>query len=225
MTHSVIGSVNALIGGLFLLTSFAMVATRQVRGCLGQFVYQSILLAASALLIGGSSASWHLVAVGLITLITKPIVIPWLLRRTVPERIFTRREVALTINATTSLLIALGLAVLSYFIARPLLSAAGAEFAAVNLPIGIAGLLLGGYTLTVRREAVPQLIAILTMENSAFFAGIAIAPGLSIIAELAVAFDALVLAFVVGLLTRLIHERTGHTEVARLTDLREEAER
>ncbi len=225
MAHGVIGSVNALIGGLFLLTSFAMVATRQVRGCLRMFVYQSLLLAASALLIGTSTASWHLVAVGGITLGTKPILIPWLLRRTVPERIFTRREVALTINATASLLIALGLAVLSYFIARPLLAAAPAEFAAVNLPIGVAGLLLGGYTLTVRREAVPQLIAVLTMENSAFFAGIAIAPGLSIIAELAVAFDALVLAFVVGLLTRLIHERTGHTEVARLTELREEGER
>ncbi len=225
MTHGVIGSVNALIGGLFLLTSFAMVATRQVRGCLRMFVYQSLLLAASALLIGTSTASWHLVAVGLITLGTKPILIPWLLRRTVPERIFTRREVALTINATASLLIALGLAVLSYFIARPLLAAAPAEFAAVNLPIGVAGLLLGGYTLTVRREAVPQLIAVLTMENSAFFAGIAIAPGLSIIAELAVAFDALVLAFVVGLVTRMHPERTGHTEVARLTELREEAER
>lgn len=223
MTHDVWSSVNALVGGLFLLTSFAMVATRQVRGCLQLFVYQSIFLAASALIIGGPTASWHLIAVGLINLITKPLVIPWLLRRAVPERIFTRREVALTINATASLLIALGLAVLSYFMARPLLAAAHAGFSGVNLPIGIAGLLLGGYTLTVRREAVPQLIALLTMENCAFFAGIAIAPKLSIIAELAVAFDALVLAFVIGILTRLIHQRTGHTEVARLADLKEEA--
>lgn len=222
MPNDVGSSLNALVGGLFLLTSFAMVATRQVRGCLRTFVYQSVFLASSAFIIGAHPVSWHLIVVGMINLITKPVLIPWLLRRAMPDRIFTRREVSLTINATTSLLIALGLTALSYFIARPLLEAAHTGFATVNLPIGIAGLLLGGYTLAVRREAVPQLLAILTMENSAFYAGIAIAPNLSIIAELAVAFDALVLAFVIGLLTKLIHERTGHTEVARLADLKEE---
>ncbi len=224
MSHETLSTLNALIGGLFLLTSFAMVATRQVRGCLQFFIYQSLLLASSAFVIGAHPIFWHLIAVGAINLATKAILIPWLLRHSIPERIFTRREVALTINATTSLLIALALAVFSYFIAQPLLAAPHTGYATVNLPIGIAGLLLGGYTLTVRREAVPQLIAILTMENSAFFAGIAIAAKLSIIAELAVAFDALVLAFVVGLLTRLIHERVGHTEVARLTDLTEREE-
>lgn len=222
MPHGVTSALDALIGGFFLLASFSMVATRQIRGCLQAFVCQSILLACSALVIGSHPVSWHLIAVGVITLATKPILIPWLLRRTVPDHFFTRREVGLTVNATTSLLIALGFTVLAYFTAHPLLAAAHIGPATVNLPIGIAGLLLGGYTLAVRREAVPQLLALLTMENSAFFAGIAIAPRLSIIAELAVAFDALVLAFVIGVLTRLIHERTGHTEVARLAELKEE---
>lgn len=223
MSHDMLSSLDALVGGLFLLTSFAMVATRQVRGCLQLFIYQSILLAVSAFTIGVHPLFWRLLVVGMINLITKPILIPWLLRRTVPGRIFTRREVALTVNATTSLLVALALTVFSYFIARSLLVAPHALFATVNLPIGIAGLLLGGYTLAVRREAIPQLLALLTMENSAFFAGVAIAPKLSIIAELAVAFDALVLAFVIGLITRLIHERTGGTDVATMTHLKEEA--
>jgi hydrogenase-4 component E len=225
MPHGVTSALDALFGGFFLLTSFAMVATRQIRGCLRMFVYQSVLLACSAFAIGAHPVSWHLIAVGLITLAAKPVLIPWLLRRTVPGHLFTRREVGLSVNATTSLLIALGFTVLAYVTAHSLLATSHADSAAVNLPIGIAGLLLGGYTLSVRREAVPQLLALLSMENSVFLAGIAIAPKLSIIAELAVAFDALVLAFVIGLLTRLIHERTGHTDVARLAELREETRR
>ena len=84
---------------------------------------------------------------------------------------------------------------------------------ALIVPIGLAGLLLGVYALTVRREAVPQILGLLAMENGAFFAGVAIAPELPLIAELAVAFDVLVLAFVVGILTRTVHERIGTTAV------------
>ena len=93
----------------------------------------------------------------------------------------------------------------------------------INLPIGISGLLLGAYTLTVRREALPQLIGILAMENGAFFAGISLARDLSVITELAAAFDILVMVFVVAVLTRKIHEQTGTTFVGILKSLKEEA--
>jgi hydrogenase-4 component E len=121
------------------------------------------------------------------------------------------------------LLIGLALTVLAYLVATPLLRALGdSGYAEVNLPIGLAALLLGIYTLAVRREAVPQLMGLLAMENGAFFAGIAIVPGLSLIVELAIAFDAFMLAFVMGLLTRAIHEHVGTTEAGALAVLREE---
>lgn len=74
----------------------------------------------------------------------------------------------------------------------------------------------------VRREAIPQLIGILTMENGAFFAGISISPDLPLIAELAAAFDVLIITLVMGILTRTIHENIGTTEVGALTTLKEE---
>ena len=84
-------------------------------------------------------------------------------------------------NIPTSLLIALALAILAYFLGRPLLQAVGPEFRSPNVPIGIAGLLIGAYTLTVRREAVPLLIGILGMENGAFLAGISISRNLPLL--------------------------------------------
>jgi hydrogenase-4 membrane subunit HyfE len=61
---SVLASLNTMAGGLFLLTAFGMVATRQVKGCLQLFILQSLLLAASAFLLGIQHHSWHLLGVG-----------------------------------------------------------------------------------------------------------------------------------------------------------------
>ena len=105
----------------------------------------------------------------------------------------------------------------------PIVAATHDPVIRVNLPIGLAGILIGAYSLVARREAIPQLIGILAMENGAFFAGIAIAPELPIIAELAVAVDVVLIAVVVGLLTRNIRETVGTTEAAALDELKEEA--
>jgi hydrogenase-4 component E len=119
-------------------------------------------------------------------------------------------------------LLALLLTVASEFLTGPLVTAASDPVIRVNLPIGLAGVLIGAYSLIARREAIPQLIGILAMENGAFFAGIAIAPELPIIAELAVAMDVILIAVVVGLLTRNIQQRLGTTEAAALSELKEE---
>lgn len=221
-----LGNLNALAGGLFLITTFGLIAVRQVQDCLRFFIFQSIFLAVSAFVLGAEPLSWHLMAVGAITLITKAWLIPWVLRRFLHQEVYTRREITQIINIPASLIIALALAVGAYFISLPWLDAVGASSAIrVNVPIGLAGLLLGAYALTVRREAVPQILGLLAMENGAFFAGVAIAPELPLIAELAVAFDVLVLVFVMGILTRTVHERIGTTTVGELTRLREEPRR
>ncbi len=213
--------LNALAGGLFLLATFGMVATRQVRGCLWFFVFQSVFLCGSAFLLGLRLHSWHVFAVGAIDLINKPLIIPWLLRRTVREEVFSRREVTQVLNIPTSLLIASGLVVAAYVFSLPLLRVAGGPYISINLPIGLAGLLVGAYTTSVRREAVPLFLGLLAMENSALLAGFAIAPELPLMAELAIIFDVLVVAFVFGILTRAVHEHIGTTEVGTLTLLKE----
>ncbi len=213
--------LNALAAGLFLLTAFALIATRQVLACLRVFVIQSICLAASACILGYQNASGSLCIVGGITLGTKAILVPWLFLGTLGYELRARREISQVFNIPASLLIALVLVIFSYFVSVPLLRATPAGPAAVNLPIGLAGLLLGAYAITVRREAVPQVIALLSMENGAFLAGISIAPNLPLIAELAVAFDVLILARVMGLMTMKVHEHIGTTTVGDMAALKE----
>ena len=223
MTPTLLTQLNALTGGLFLLSTFGVIAMRQVLGCLKMFILQSLFLAASALLLAYYHSSLHLLAVAAITLVVKPLLIPYLLRRTVGDEVTSRREISHVLNISTSLLIAAGLTIFAYFIAKPLIaySGAGRIIIGVNLPIGISALFLGAYALTVRREAVPQTIGILSMENGAFFAGISIASNLPFIAELSAAFDALIIAIVMGILIKKIHERVGSTSVGEMKTLRE----
>jgi hydrogenase-4 membrane subunit HyfE len=215
-------ALNTLSAGLILISAFAMVATRQVQGVVRFFVLQSLLLAASSFLLGYDRNSVHLWTLGGITIAAKVVAIPWVLRRLLPGDFYERREISQAINIPASLLLALLLAVASEFLTGPLVMASRDPVVRVNLPIGLAGVLIGAYSLIARREAIPQLIGILAMENGAFFAGIAIAPELPIIAELAVAMDVILIAVVVGLLTRNIRQTLGTTEAGALSELKED---
>jgi len=215
-------ALNNLSGGLVLLSAFAMVATRQVQGVVRWFVIQSLLLAASCFLLGFGEHSIHLWALGGITIVAKVIVIPWVLKRTLSRDLYVRREIEQVLNIPASLLLALLLAIASELLLGPIASAAGDPVIRVNLPVGLACVLIGAYSLIARREAIPQLIGILAMENGAFFAGIAIAGDLPLIAELTVAFNVILIAVIIGLLTRNIRKTIGTTEPSGLTKLKEE---
>jgi len=223
ITLSVLDSLNMLAGGLFLLTAFGIVATRQAKGTLTLFITQSMLLAVSAFLLGLRHGSWHLYGVALVNVIAKAVLIPWVLRRTVREEVYTRREIDQVLNIPSSLLISLALAILAYFLTVPLQQAVAIEFRGPNVPIGFAGLFLGAYTLAVRREAVPLLIGLLAMENGAFFAAISLARTLPLLVELAIATDGLIIVFITGVLIRAVHQHIGTTEVGAMARLKERA--
>jgi hydrogenase-4 membrane subunit HyfE len=219
-TTSLLQNLNALSGGLFLICTFGLVATRQVLGCLRFFVAQAFFLVVSCFLLSALLDSWHVFFVGVINIVSKMILIPWLLGKTVGEEFNTRREINQALTIPASLLIALLLVVFAYVWTQPLLHLAGNNpMIAVNLPIGLAGLLVGAYAAVVRREAVPLFLGLLSIENGVFFCGIAIVPKLSLIAELAIASDVLIVAFIVGLLTRAVHRHIGTLRVGELATL------
>jgi hydrogenase-4 component E len=219
---SLLFALDALTGALFLLTALGVVGTRQVLASLRLFVLQSLLLTASAILLGIALASPHLLVVAAITIATKTFLIPWLLRHTVSAEVYRTREIERVLNVPASLLVAALLVVVAYAVASPLVDAVPLPFTRINLPLGLAAMFLGTFTVVVRREAVPQLLGLLALENGVFFAGISIVPNLPVIAELAAAVDVPVVALVVGLLTRRIHQRLGTTAVGRLAALREQ---
>jgi hydrogenase-4 component E len=219
--NQLLNNLNSLVTGLFLLTAFGIVAMRQARGVLNLFIVQSLLLATSAVLLGLRYEAEHLYGVALVNIISKVILVPWLLRKTSPSEVYTRREVNQALNIPTASLLALALVILAYFLGQTLLKALPPECYGPNVPIGIAGLLLGAFTITVRREALPLLIGLLVMENGAFLAGIDIARNLKMLIELAIATDGLIIVFIMGVLIRTVQKQIGATAVGELATLKE----
>lgn len=217
---AILTEINALVLGLFILSTIALVVVRQVRACIAVFIAQSLLLAISAIVLGSSPFSWHLMALAAVTIAGKAIVIPWLIHVFVPADPEDVREERRTLDVPVALLAALGLTLLGYFFASRLIEGAP-NLSPGNVSMGLSALLVALLALSVRTQAVPQLLGILSMENGAFLAGIAIAPDFPLIAELAIAFDVPLLAFIVVLLARLAYRKLGSTEVGGLSNLHE----
>ncbi len=215
----ILEDVNSLVGALFLLSAVVLMTARQAQAVLRLFVRQSVLLAVSAFVLGWLHHSAELMIVGVITIVAKAVVIPQLLTRTLGPDIRSRRELEFVVNTPVSLLIALGITVLSYFFVAPVLRGAEQDIL-VNLPVGLDVLLIGVYTLAVRREAVPQMLALMAIDNGAFYAGIAITTSSAII-ELAAGLEGVMVVLVSAILTRTLAQHVGTTEVGALTHLKE----
>ena len=223
MQISLLFGLNALAAALFLMTVFLFLASRQTAASLSLYVRQALLLSASALLQAYARHSLDLLLVAVITVAAKAVIIPLMLRRSLGGGFQSRREVELAVSVPTSLVIAIGASLVAYFVAQPV-AGQMPGFVAVNLPVGLAGLLISVYALAVRREALPQFLSLLMLDNAAFFAGIAIA-STSALWEIVAALEGIIVTVIVALLTRTISERVGTTHIGALAGLREEGPR
>ena len=209
------GALNTLSAGLILISAFAMVATRQVQGVVRFFVIQSLLLASSCFLLGFSQNSVRSLRAGYAHRHCQGRGDPvgacgarW------PRDLYVRREIEQVFNIPSSLLLALLLAIAAVLLVSPLTAITPDPVIRINLPIGLAGVLIGAYSLMARREAVPQLIGILAMENGAFFAGIAIAARIASDRRTHGSVQRDLITVVVGLLTQK-HQRNHRNHRSR----------
>ncbi len=218
-----VASLNTVVGTLFILMTFLLMVSRQIQSVLRAFVGQSLLLVLSTLLLALLHHSAQLAIVALITVAAKVIVIPGVLTRTLGQELRARREIESVVNVPVSLLLMLGATVLAFFLAAPLLGPHAAE-AQVNLALGLAALLIGVYTLVIRREAVAQVLSLMAIDNGVFFAGVAITTS-SAIVEAAAGLEGVMVVLVVAILTRTIAQNLGSTQVSSLQQLGEEVPR
>ena len=90
---------------------------------------------------------------------------PEVLRHLLPAEFYERRKIAKAVNILTSL--ELMLTVVAEFLVGPIVATTHDAVIRVNVPIGLAGIPIGAYSLVARR-AIPQLIGILATGNGAF---------------------------------------------------------
>lgn len=214
-------SLISLISSLFLLCSFGMLAQRQLHACLRMYVFQACLLAAAAVVVWHTDGSVSLLAFSIVTVLGKVVLVPSVLRRLVPKLYLLHREIDQTISISLALLTACVLTIFAGAVMYRL--ASGGLHAADNIEasVGLAAFLIGLFMLFVRKEAIPQLIAILALENAVFLCGLAVAPTFPIFVEIGLTLDLLILVVVVSLMTHMMYEQQGTTDTSTLNLLGE----
>jgi hydrogenase-4 component E len=212
-----------LMAAFVLVLQIAMVGQRWLITNIRIFAAQSFLLAGIANTIAWYNHAPHIYIAAILTVTLKAMLLPILLERLV-KKIGIGQEIAPLINVPISLLISGGLTTVGYVVAaslrRPEDSASPGNLGHNTLAVAVSLFLIGFYMMIVRRRALMQVLALLSLENGLFLAAISLTYGMPLIVELGVLFDLLVAVMVLGILVYRIQETFASMDVSKLSKLR-----
>jgi len=211
--------VAHLLAGLVLLCSFALLYQRRAEALLGALALQGALLAAAAAWQGWAQGAPQLYATALIALVAKGALIPLALAR-VMRRLGTGGEVEPALGVGPSMILGVALVALALLVALPVASGASA-LAREDLGVALGVALLGMLVMITRRNAVSQVVGLMSLENGVVLAAVGVR-GMPLVVELSTAGLVLVVAVVAGLFASRIRERFASLDAAALDDHRGE---
>jgi hydrogenase-4 component E len=109
--------------------------------------------------------------------------------------------------------------VLAYGVARPFTSLE--RLGSNTLAIAIALLLTGFFLMIIRRKALTQVLALLTIENGVMLAAIALTTyGMPLVVEIGIFFDVVIAVMVLGILVSRIRKTFSSMDVSKLNQLK-----
>jgi len=196
-----------ILAATILVTTFLIVSSRSLMFYVRLFAIQSFLLGLVALLVAVGFGETHILIAAILTIVVKAIVIPFALAKVI-DKIKVHKEIDFTINITTSLLLCALLVILADSVAKPILEAQRVSDLAVFkvLPISIAVMLIGLFIMIARKQAVSQIVGLLTMENGVFLSGLSITYGMPLIVEVGIFFDIFVAVLILGVFVFRINQ-------------------
>lgn len=228
MTETLYVQLLNLAAGALLLTAILILWRRELAMTIRVLAWQGLALAALVAVRAVQEGSFELwiVAAGLVVLRTG--LLPWLLRRALAGSLEARtsnangpnpaRENRPLVNVASSLLAAAALTLLSYAVSRPLVDLAPSA-ATRAIPIGLTVVLIGFFVLITRRHALSQLVGFLLLDNGITAVGLLTTTNVSLVVELGVALDVLLVVLVLRVLTTRMRETFGDTDLDELREL------
>ncbi|MBU6410372.1 MAG: hydrogenase [Verrucomicrobia bacterium] len=218
LSSAIASQLVMLFAALMLVLQLLLVAQQMLLVAVRLYALQSLMLTAIAGVVAYYYNAPHVYIVAVLTLAGKVVFLPWLLNRIVRD-IKIHKEVEPLLNAATSTLICLGLAVLGFIVARPFTTLE--RLGSNTLAIAVTLLLTGFFLMFNRRKAITQVLALLTVENGIMLAAIALTSyGMPLVVEIGIFFDVLVAVMVLGILVYRIRESFDSVDTAKLTRLK-----
>lgn len=175
---------------IILISSIYMSGVRRIKLLTGGFVFQSAAIGLIALKLGYDTGEVHYYVLALLTLITKVIIMPLIINKSV-KKLKINREMELMMNAFNSYILT-GAGIM---IAFGLLNKSHNNFIKTGIALFIIGVLL----MVARKKAITQMIGFLIFENGIVLFEISLTK-MSFVIEAGIVFEGLMLALIMGIM-------------------------
>jgi hydrogenase-4 component E len=213
-------SAFSLIAIASLLLAFVMLGSRWLRHYLFAFTAESWLIGILSASVGYYGGYPELYLIAILTFLFRGCLLPYLIFRII-RRMQVPREVHVILQASSSLVIG----ALAVVFAVAVASQIGAELGfggtvvVLALTVTLSMKLIGFLMLTVRHEAISQILGLLVLENGIFLGAQILVPGMPLLIEIVILFDLLIVVACFGLLVQYLMTHVGTTSSLQLRRL------
>lgn len=190
------GMMQLLIA-LILASTFLILGSTRIYSCVRAFGIQSFLLACVAGVVAFSTGKIDIYIVAILTLAIKSMLIPYIFIYIIRE-IKVKREIALYVGISPSLIIGGILVVISYYLIRSINVIT--ELSSFALSASMSLVSIGLFIMISRKKAIMQMLGILIMENGLFLGAISLTNGMPLLVELGIFFDVLIGVLIMGII-------------------------
>lgn len=213
-------SLFSLLAIASLLLAFVMLGSRWLRHYLYAFAVESWLIAALSAAVGYYGNYPELYLIAILTLLFRGFFLPYLILRII-RRLNVAREVHIIVQASSSLVIGAFCVVFALTVAASIGAQLGLAGTVVVLALTVmlSMKLIGFLMLSVRHEAISQILGLLVLENGIFLGAQILVPGMPLLIEIVILFDLLIVVACFGLLVQYLLSHVGTTSSLELRRL------
>ncbi len=218
--HPVVVAVLSLLLIATLILGFVMLGSHWIRNHVYAFALQSWLIACVSVLVAVFGHYPLLFAVAGLTAAVRGVLIPYLVVRII-DRSGVGRESDPVLRSGSAMVVGALAVIFAYIVAAQI-----QRQLPHLLPLGVLGLtvmlatsMISFLTLSLRTEALSNLLGLLLIENGILAGEQILVPGMPFLLEIVILFDLLVIIATFAVLARSLHGSVGSTDIRKLGKL------
>jgi hydrogenase-4 component E len=217
MNGATYSSFLEIAAGLVILCAFVTLWRRSLRAIVRTLAVQGMALGVVAIVLGVHRRDVVLIVVGCLVVLAKGLAIPTLVRRVLANEPMSR-ETSPLVNVPSSLVGAGALTFLAYGATRPVVALVSTS-AGRLIPLGVATLLIGFFSMVVRRKAVSQIVGLLLVDNGIALVAFLATAGVPLLVELGASLDVLLVVVVLRVLAVQLWSKFAVLDLDQLQEL------
>ncbi len=205
-------SIFSLMAIASLLLAFVMLGSRWLINYLYAFAAESWIIAALSAAVGFYGNYPELYLIAILTALFRGLFLPYLVWRII-RQLNVAREIHEIVQPSSALVLGALCVLFSLTVAYRVgqsLDLAG-TVAVLALTIMLSMKLIGFLMLSVRHEALSQILGLLVLENGIFLGAQILVPGMPLLIEIVILFDLLIIVVCFGLLVQYLVSHVGTT--------------